>query len=120
MLGQFNDIALKCSGIRTPGVGEPKCNLANDATGSAHDSWYLQFEIHLLAADRQGMKPSQDGSLAYDLNAFAAWASQRSWFLFDAENESTLLVFSPGVTVAVNAESMVQYARGHTSTSFIS
>jgi hypothetical protein len=63
------------------------------------------------------MEPSEDGSLAYDLNALAARASQRSWFLLDIEDESALLVFSPGVAIAANAESMVQYARGHTSTS---
>jgi hypothetical protein len=63
------------------------------------------------------MEPSEDGSFAYDLNAFTARAAQRSWLLLDTEDESALLVFSPGVAVAVNAESMVQYARGHTSTS---
>jgi hypothetical protein len=117
MFRQLHDITLKSTGIGAPGVGKAKCNLADDATGSAHDPCTCSFEIHLLAPDRQSMEPSEDGSFAYNLNAFTARASQRSWFLLDTEDEGALLVFSPGVAVAANAESMVQYARGHTSTS---
>jgi hypothetical protein len=117
MFGQFHDIPLKSTSVGAPSVDKAKFDLAYDTASSTKDSWDLQFEIHLFSPDRQGMEPSKDASFAYDLDTFTARTSQRSRFLLDTEDESPLLVFCFGVSIAVNAESMVQYARGHTSTS---
>jgi hypothetical protein len=117
MFGQFHDIPLKCAGIGSPGIGKAKFDLADDTARSTKDSRDPKFEIDLLPPDRQGMEPSQDIPFTCDLNTFTAGASQTSCFLLDTEDECALLVFCFGVSIAVDAESMVQYARGHTSTS---
>jgi len=107
MFRQFNDIPLKITSMGAPSVGKAKFDLAYDTARSTKDSWDPEFEIHLFSPDRQGMEPSKDASLAYDLNAFATGASQRSWFLLNTENKGALLIFSSGVAITVNAESMV-------------
>lgn len=116
---KFNEISFKCSGICSSWIGEAKVDFPGGLALSTRHPRNLQPDIDLLSSDPQSDENSHDFTSTVDNPDMTSGATKSMVFLGDHEANRPLLIFRGDVSIFVNANSMVQYACGHVSPSFM-
>lgn len=119
MAREFDDIAFERFGVSASRICEIDIDLPDNIAIAAQNTWNIQSDIDLFVPDRQGMEPPQLSSSPADPVPFAVGASKGVCRFFDGEDNRSLLILGTDVPISINTESMIQYACGHTSTSFM-
>src|SRR5713101_4708441 len=106
--GQLQDVALETARVTFPGVGESEFHLPGLEADKAHHPWHLELEQHRFAADRQRAKSAFLTPLGPDVGVPALGATQAFAWLFNANGHPTAREGLTHLTVANNAERMIQ------------
>jgi hypothetical protein len=107
-LGQLQGIAFEGMGVTAHGIGEVDGNLAEEPAGAAFDARDLKEQMSRAVADRQAAKESRFAAVTGELVRPAGGAAEAIAILFDREHDFPFEVFGAGITVAANAEAVVE------------
>ncbi len=105
---QVEDVAFEGTRVVLARVGEAELHLANLTAFEAQDARDLEPQLHRLGTDRHGLEGAFDAALIPDLDRAAVGAAMPFPRQFDAEGHPSPLEGLVDVTVANEAEGVVQ------------
>ena len=112
-LQQLDDVALEASGVPTLRIGERHRHATPRAAALTFDPRHVHFQPDGLRADRQRPPLSPESFDDMHVTASAGRTPQRPPRSLDPHNDRPHLIPRGHVTVATNAERVIQQTCGH-------
>jgi hypothetical protein len=112
-------VSLKLLGESFMLIGEPYFYLSNNSTDQTLDALDCKVYEDRFAANGNGHESPGYFALAYHFSALTDRTSKGGRVLVDGENDRSMFVSRPNVSISNNTESMIKKTRGHACLSFI-
>jgi hypothetical protein len=105
---QVQDVALEGAGVVLVGIGEAQLDLAGPLTVEAIDARHLERQQRRPGTDRHQAEGAFDATLSPDFGRATVRAAPALAWLLDAEDDPALTKVLAYVTVADQAEAVIQ------------
>jgi hypothetical protein len=106
--GQVQGVALEGMRVAATRIGEVDGNLADEVTGVAFNAGDREEQMGRTVVDRQAAKEPCLAAVAGELVQTAGGAAETIAILFDGEHDFAFEVVGAGITVAANAEAVIE------------
>ena len=110
---QLQGVPLEGPGIGAPGIGKGDLDLTDHVASRAFDTGYGQCHDGRLASDGDGPEAAFDMPARPDVRRPTGRAAAGLRLLMDGEDHLAALRVGAGVSVAADAEGVIQQAGGH-------
>jgi hypothetical protein len=108
VLGQAKSVAFEGMRVAATRIGEVDGDLANEMARVAFDAWDREEQMSRSVADRQAAKEPRLAAMTGEPVRTAGGAAETIAVLFDREHDFALEVIGAGITVAANAEAVIE------------